>query len=93
LVLLEAMSFGKPCIAAPGAAAEIVQHEETGLIVDPAKTRDLTLAIVRLFQQTSVADGMGAAGARRVAALFSPARFASDVARAMAPLVKATPPC
>ena len=35
LVFLEAMRAGKPCIGARGAAEEIIEHNVTGLIVDP----------------------------------------------------------
>ena len=51
LVLLEAMSAGRACIAGPGAAEEIVEHGVTGLIVDPDDRDAIVGAIAQLFTE------------------------------------------
>ena len=91
LVFLEAMSFGRPCVAAPGAAQEAIEDGVTGLIVDPARPQALAAAIVRLFREPALAAEMGSRGRRRVAEEFSPDRFASDLARVIGPIVPAGP--
>src|SRR4030095_11992245 len=49
LVYLEAMSASIPCIAARGAAEEIISDGHDGLIVDAANRDSLVAAMVRLF--------------------------------------------
>jgi glycosyltransferase involved in cell wall biosynthesis len=64
-VAAEAYSAGVPIIAtATGALAEIVQHEETGLLVDPDSNRALASALQRLHASPLEAMAFGA-GARR----------------------------
>lgn len=79
LVYLEAMRAGKACIAAPGAAEEIVVDGVTGLIVDPVRRGDLAAALIRLFQDPAINSSMGRAGAERVAARFEAHHFAAAV--------------
>lgn len=55
-VIVEGMLACKPVIAArAGGAAEIVQHEETGLLVDPGSADDLAEALRRLKNDTRLA--------------------------------------
>jgi glycosyltransferase involved in cell wall biosynthesis len=70
------MRAGKPCIAVHGAADEIIQDGVTGILVDAGNSVGLTEAIVRLFAQPEVRDGMGRAAAARVASTFLPDQFA-----------------
>ncbi len=50
LVYLEAMRAGLPCVASTvDAASVIVQHEQTGLLVDPDNTGQLAAALTRLL--------------------------------------------
>jgi glycosyltransferase involved in cell wall biosynthesis len=77
LVYLEAMRAGKPCIASPGAAAEIIEDGIHGLIVEPADRRAVTAAIVRLFVDRPLRQRLGAAAAARVDERFTPERFAA----------------
>jgi glycosyltransferase involved in cell wall biosynthesis len=70
LVYLEAMRAGLPCIAAPGAAEEIVEHGVSGLIADPREPGALAGAIVRLFADPRARAAMGAAARACVAARF-----------------------
>ena len=77
LTYLEAMRAGKACIAAPGAAAEIVEDRVSGLIVDPADPDALAAAIIRLFQEPQTREAMGRAGAARLGAHFRADQFAT----------------
>lgn len=59
-VLLEAMSFGIPCVGVRGQAMEdIIQHEVTGLLVDQSQTNDLAGALIRLLSQPGMRQRMG----------------------------------
>jgi glycosyltransferase involved in cell wall biosynthesis len=61
-VLLEAMSFGIPCVGVRGQAMEdIIQHEATGLLVDRSQTNDLAGALIRLLSQPPMRKRMGQA--------------------------------
>lgn len=77
LVYLEAMRAGRPCIAAHGAAEEVVVDGETGLIVDPEDKVGLRDALVRLLSDDDLCARMGAAGTARVAECFSDRAFAA----------------
>jgi phosphatidylinositol alpha-1,6-mannosyltransferase len=80
LVFLEAMRAGKACIGAPGAAAEIIQHDVTGLVVDPARSDALVSALLRLFDERQTCEMFGRAGAARFAAEFTDACFGARLA-------------
>jgi glycosyltransferase involved in cell wall biosynthesis len=75
LVFLEAMRAGKACIGASGAAPEVIQHDETGLIVDPASHRQLSAAVIRLFDDPKTARRFGAAGRARFLSTFTDEQF------------------
>lgn len=75
LVYLEAMQNGIACIAAQGAAAEIVVNEVTGLVVDLDREGQLREAIVRLFQDPQTRRRMGQAGLLRVEQKFREEHF------------------
>lgn len=48
-VIVEGMLAGKPVIASrAGGAAEIIQHEHTGLLVNPGSSKELAAALLRL---------------------------------------------
>jgi phosphatidylinositol alpha-1,6-mannosyltransferase len=90
LAYVEAMRAGKACIAAPGAAAEIVTDGVTGLIVDPSSRPALTEAIIRLFCEPDTRDAMGRAGAARVVDQFEHRHFAARVIAALQTNVQLT---
>ena len=69
--------------AATGAAEEILVHGESGLVVDPARPESVLAAVDRLLADPGGARRMGAAGARRWAALFTEARFAGRLREAL----------
>ena len=79
LAYLEAMRAGKACVAAPGAAAEIVEDGVTGIIVDPVRRDALAATLIRLFQEPHTCAAMGRAGKARVQAEFETRHFAGRV--------------
>ncbi|MBK8987184.1 MAG: glycosyltransferase family 4 protein [Chloroflexi bacterium] len=59
-VLLEAMSFGLPCIGVTGEAmAEIIEHEFSGLLVEREDVDSLTVAIIRLLTDFDLRRRLG----------------------------------
>jgi glycosyltransferase involved in cell wall biosynthesis len=69
---LEAMVHRKPVIAGiHDAAVEVVRHGETGLLVNPTDSSELTSALVRLLGDSSLRLHMGRHGAEVVAREFS----------------------
>ena len=64
LIILEAQARARPMIVTDrGGPPEFVRHEETGLIVDPLRIRELAAAIERLASDRELAARLGA-GAR-----------------------------
>lgn len=83
LVFLEAMRASTPCIAAFGAAEEIITDGYNGLIVDADDDDDLVAAIVRLFGDRQARMRMGAAAARLVNTQFDEAALKRRVCAAL----------
>jgi glycosyltransferase involved in cell wall biosynthesis len=75
LVYLEAMRAGRACIAGRGAAAEIVQHNVTGLVVDPEDRDRIAAAVIQLFDDPLKCRAMGAAGRARYLSTFTDEQF------------------
>jgi phosphatidylinositol alpha-1,6-mannosyltransferase len=86
LVYVEAMRAGKPCLAAPGAAEEIIEDGVTGVVVDPDARDLLVEALVQLFVDPERRERMGRAAAVRVAAAFEERHFAARLLAQLAPL-------
>lgn len=60
LTALEGMSYGKPVVATQvGGVPEIVRHGETGLLVSPASSIELALAIERLLKDPDLRARLG----------------------------------
>jgi glycosyltransferase involved in cell wall biosynthesis len=77
LVLLEAMSLGRPVIATnAGGPVEIVDDGVTGLLVEPASPPQLADAIRRLLEQPRARQQMGTEGQHRFAQRFTAPRMA-----------------
>ena len=56
-VLLEAMALGTPCVATHVTGIpEVVQHEETGLLVPERNPEQLASALRRLMFEQGLAD-------------------------------------
>src|SRR6185437_10542396 len=68
----EAMACGTPVVATTaGAFPETIADGETGVLVPPADARALADAIEALLSDAGRRAAMGAAGARRMQAMFS----------------------
>src|SRR5487761_347573 len=71
VVLLEAMSCGVPVVGSrAGGITDIIEDEESGLLVPPADPALLASALERLARDPALAARLGAAGERRVRAAF-----------------------
>jgi glycosyltransferase involved in cell wall biosynthesis len=67
LVVLEAMATGTPVVASRiGGLAEVVSHEETGLLVEPGNHVALRDAMQRVIDSPELRKQFGTAGLRRV---------------------------
>jgi len=79
LVLVEAMSLGKPVIATnAGGPREIVQDGLTGLLVPPGDTTALAGAITRLVRDEPLRLALGGRGRERFAQNYTVARMTSS---------------
>jgi glycosyltransferase involved in cell wall biosynthesis len=77
--VLEGMAVGRPVVAAPvGALPEIVVEGETGWLVEAAP-EPVAAALEAALRDRARARLVGAAGRRRVEALYTPARRAALV--------------
>ena len=97
LVALEAQAVGTPVVAsAVGGLAEIVEDEQTGLLVAPQQADDFARAIARLLDDPGLRERMSEA-ARRRAATFTweraSDRLASIYGRVISPAGAAASPC
>jgi glycosyltransferase involved in cell wall biosynthesis len=71
LTLLEAMACGLPVVATRvGGNCEVVQPNETGLLVPAGDPAALAAALVQVWNDPAAGHAMGQAGRRRVEALF-----------------------
>jgi len=79
-VLMEAMAMGKPVVATRcGGSEELVVHNETGLLVSPARPHELADAIMTLLEKDELAIEMGNRGRQRAVELFSVKRYVQDI--------------
>jgi glycosyltransferase involved in cell wall biosynthesis len=79
LVLLEAMAMRKPVIATcAGGPQEIVEPEETGLLVTPSQSSEMAQAILRLLQNTALREKVGEKGYARFQERFTTKRMAQS---------------
>jgi glycosyltransferase involved in cell wall biosynthesis len=79
-VVLEAMSAGRPVIAAAhGGALEMVVKGETGLLVPPADPSALSDAISTLLDDPNLRQRMGAAGRSRMLTKFELSRYLEQI--------------
>jgi glycosyltransferase involved in cell wall biosynthesis len=80
LVLVEAMTFGKPVICSQYAGArELVAHEENGFVVDPRDTNALASYMRKFIDDPSLAKRLGARS-RELIAPYTPRRAAETLA-------------
>ena len=72
LILLEAMAMGKPVIASRvGGIPEIVRHEVTGILVEPANPSAIANSIVKLLKDPVGAKRIGDSGREEVKRRFT----------------------
>jgi glycosyltransferase involved in cell wall biosynthesis len=64
--IIEGMSLGKPAVVTSvGGIPEMVEHEKTGLIVPPGDPQSLSRELLRLLNDQSTAERLGAAARLR----------------------------
>lgn len=81
--ILEAMAAALPVVAtAVGGVPELVQHQQTGLLVPPANPTALAQAIAHLLAQPDLAQTYGQAGQKRVQQAFVLAHKVAELAQA-----------
>ena len=72
VVLIEAMSHGKPVVASRlGGIVDAVEDEENGLLVHPNDPEVLADALLRVTEDRKLAEKLGNAGRERAKRLFS----------------------
>lgn len=81
--LLEAMALGIPVVAtAVGGIPEVLEHAETGLLVEPGDSHAIARSIARLIQDESLRRTLSEAAIRSVERDFSRERMAASTAAA-----------
>jgi len=71
-VVAEAMALARPVVAVnAGGPAELIQHEESGLLVPPGSASAIADAALRLTRDSSFAASLGRAAQRRIETDFS----------------------
>ena len=84
LAAAEAMALGKPVIVSNrGALPDVVDQGEAGMVIDPDRPHDLTLAIKRLISDSQYAKRLGAHAASYARKRFSYDRWAGELAIAL----------
>jgi glycosyltransferase involved in cell wall biosynthesis len=82
VVVLEAMSSGRPVVASNrGGIPELLRDGETGLLADPDRPETFADALVRLLADRSTADAMGAAGREAVLSTYTSERLVDGLQR------------
>lgn len=72
MTCLEAMFYGRPVIATRcGGPSEIIDHEETGLLVEVADTKAMSAAIERMISNPALREEMAQLSYERVRKKFS----------------------
>jgi glycosyltransferase involved in cell wall biosynthesis len=90
-VMIEAMAYGLPVLGTNfGGPAEIIQHNETGLLhpAGPLGQETLAANIMRLASDRKLAETLGSAGRERAASYFSATRFCHEFAAALKDALK-----
>ena len=60
MALLEAMSYGLPVITTPvGGIGEVVDHQETGLLIDPGSVKQLCSALKAVLSDRNLRLHLG----------------------------------
>jgi N-acetyl-alpha-D-glucosaminyl L-malate synthase BshA len=71
IAAVEAMACAKPVVAAAvGGLREVINHGETGLLIEPDNPQHLAAAILRILGDDALAQRLGASARRKVEAEF-----------------------
>ncbi|MCA9288985.1 MAG: glycosyltransferase family 4 protein, partial [Phycisphaerales bacterium] len=91
VVLMEAMAAGVPAISGRlPAIEELIEHDATGLLVEPGDATALAAALERLIDDPTLRTRLAAAGRQRVITEFSEAANIPRLTHALG--LEATPP-
>ena len=72
LAAAEAMACGCPTIFTERTAGpELIEHRQSGWLVDPENSGQITAALATIFQHPETAAALGSAGRQRISAQFS----------------------
>ncbi|MBN1543379.1 glycosyltransferase [candidate division KSB1 bacterium] len=78
MVILEAMAAGKPIVATKvGGVAKAVEHNQTGLLIEPRDPHVLAIALLDLLQDINRCRALAQAAQRKAKADFSSAAMGS----------------
>jgi phosphatidyl-myo-inositol dimannoside synthase len=89
LVYLEAGFFQCPVVGGcEGGVPEAIEHEKTGLIVDPRNHTSVAEAILRLLENQELRSEMGERGKKRVLEYFNSNRMAKETMVVLESLLK-----
>lgn len=84
LVAVEAMLALKPVVASNhGGLTEIIDHLQTGFLVEPNNVQELTNAIEKLIDDKKLRIEMGQKGYNRAAEQFSIQKYVSEIEKAL----------
>jgi glycosyltransferase involved in cell wall biosynthesis len=73
--VLEAMLAGKPVVASGvDGILDLIEHQRTGLLVQPGRPKELAEALCELIENPSLAHELGLAGQKHVLEFCSPQR-------------------
>ena len=63
LTILEAMACGIPVVASKvGGIPELIEEDKNGILVEPKNSEELTIALKKLLENSSLREEMGKAG-------------------------------
>jgi colanic acid/amylovoran biosynthesis glycosyltransferase len=92
VVLMEAMAMALPVIATRvGGVAELVEHEQSGLLVDAGSVDSLAAALLRLAREPTLRFQLGEAGRKKVLAEFSVQQSGKELAGKFSQICAETP--
>jgi len=90
LIYLEAMNYAKPVIGCrAGGIPEVIDHQSTGLLVDPAAPRQLAEAIISVLKSPTQLREMGLAGRQQIRQRFHYLTMARNFERAYRQVIHA----
>ena len=92
IAFLDAMACGVPCVGtAIEAVPEIIEHEDSGLLVPPGDDYALSEAILGLLEEPAKAHAMGLRGRLRVDGQFTWDHVGQKLERCLIAAAKQTP--